>query len=208
VNKAGLSGGARGASTRDRVIDAALSAFGTRGYEATSLDYLAKELGVKKQTILYHFNSKEALLEGVVDQAAGELLAAVEGSLAGSGDTWARLDGVVKAVFRLAGRRPELLGFLREVTRLGPPAATRLAAALEPIIERASGFLEAAMAEGEIRPADPRLLLLAVYSTVVGVATEVEVLKALGVEPTARALVRRRAALEEFLRSALSPKRP
>ena len=50
----------------------ALASFGTRGYEATSLDALAGELGVTKQTILYHFPSKEALLCAVIDRSAEE----------------------------------------------------------------------------------------------------------------------------------------
>jgi TetR/AcrR family transcriptional regulator len=191
------------ARTRDRIVDAALTAFGTRGFEATSLDALAGELGIRKQTILYHFNSKDALLQAVVDEAAYELTAVLEESLAKPGDLLGRLDAIVRSVFRLAARRPELLGFLREVSRLGPPAATRFAAILEPFVNRATGFLEEGMASGEIRQQDARLLLLATYSTVVGMATEVEVLKALGVEPTARAMVRQRAALSEFLRSAL-----
>ncbi len=193
------------ASTRDRVIDAALTAFGTRGYEATSLDSVAAELGVRKQTILYYFNSKEALLDAVIDEAATELVQVVEGSLSAPDDVWSRVDTVVRSVFRLSARRPELLGLLREVSRLGPPAATRFAQILEPVIGRATRFMEEAMAAGEIRQQDSRLLLLATYSTVVGVATEVEVLRALGVEPTARALVRQRAALRDFLRSALLP---
>ncbi len=47
------------------------------------------------------------------------------------------------------------------------------------------------------------VLLLSAYSTVIGVATEVEVLRAVGLDPTARSLVRRRAELLGFLRSAL-----
>jgi AcrR family transcriptional regulator len=191
------------ARTSDRIVDVALTAFGTRGFEATSLDALAGELGIRKQTILYHFNSKDALLDAVVDEAAHELTAVLEESLAKPGDLLARVDAIVRSVFRLAARRPELLGFLREVSRLGPPAATRFAAILEPFVGRATGFLEEGMAAGEIRQQDARLLLLATYSTIVGMATEVEVLKALGVEPTARAMVRQRAALSEFLRSAL-----
>ena len=61
------------------------------------------------------------------------------------------------------------------------------------------------MEAGEFRRQDARLLLLATYSTVIGVATEVEVLRALGIEPSARSLVRRRAELLAFLRSALLP---
>jgi hypothetical protein len=59
------------------------------------------------------------------------------------------------------------------------------------------------MDAGNMRRQDPRLLLLSSYSTVIGVATEVEVLRAVGVEPTVRSLLRRRDELLDFLRSAL-----
>jgi len=110
---------------------------------------------------------------------------------------------VFRSVFRLAARQPELLGLLREVSRLGPPAATQMTAALEPLVRRASAFLEAEMDAGTMRRHDPRLLLLAIYSTVIGMVTEVEVLRALGEEPTARSLVRRRTDVLALLRSAL-----
>jgi AcrR family transcriptional regulator len=193
------------ASTSTRIVDAALSAFGTRGYEATSLDSLAATLGVRKQTILYHFASKDALLDAVIDEAGAELISVLEEAISGSGEGWSRIDAVVRSVFRLAGRRPELLGLLREVSRLGPPSATRFREMLGPFIERATKFLEEGMAAGEFRRQDARLLLLATYSTVIGVATEVEVLRALDIEPSVRSLVRRRAELLAFLRSALLP---
>ena len=191
------------AGTSDRILDAALASFGGRGYEATSLDALAATLGVRKQTILHHFGSKQGLLEALVDRSAGELADALERALLKAGPGFDRIEALVRAVFRLAARRPELLGLLREVSRLGPPAATRLADALEPLVERARSFLEAEMASGSMRPQDARLLLLSAYSTVIGVATEVEVLRAVGVEPGARSLLRRRAELLTFLRSAL-----
>jgi TetR/AcrR family transcriptional regulator len=192
-----------GANTRARVVDAALVAFGTRGYDATSLDALAAELGVRKQTILYYFPSKEAVLDAAIDRGADELSKALEVALARAGGGWDRVEAIVRSVFQLAGRRSELLGLLREVSRLGPPAATRLTAALDPLIARATVFLQAEIAAGTMRDQEPRLLLLAAYSTVIGVATEVEVLRALGIEPTARSLVRRRAELLAFLHSAL-----
>ena len=190
-------------STADRILDAALGSFATRGYEATSLDALAEGLGVRKQSILYWFPSKEALLEAVIDRSAAELRVALEGSLDRAGNGWARVEAVVRSVFRLAARRPELLGLLRELGRLGPPSATRLVEALDPLVQRASSFLAAEMASGNMRKHEPRLLLLAIYSTVVGMVTEVEVLRALGEEPTARSLVRRRSEILALLRSAL-----
>jgi AcrR family transcriptional regulator len=192
----------RGA-TADRILDAALGSFGSRGYEATSLDSLAEGLGLRKQSILYWFPSKEVLLESLIDRSAAELAEALEDSLARAGNGWSRVEAVVRSVFRVAARRPELLGLLREVGRLGPPAATRLMLALEPLVARASAFLEAEMDSGHMRRHEPRLLLLAIYSTVVGMITEVEVLRALGEEPTARSLVRRRQEILRLLRSAL-----
>jgi TetR/AcrR family transcriptional regulator len=191
-------------STRERVLDAALSSFAGRGYEATSLDALASGLGVRKQTILYYFPAKEALLDAVIDAGAAELGEALEEGLVGAGPGFAKVQAVVRSVFRLAARRPELLGLLREVSRLGPPASDRLTAALDPLMGRATSFLAAEMDAGAMRRNDPRLVLLAAYSAVIGAATEVEVLRGLGYQPTARSLVRRRAELLAYLRSSLA----
>ena len=107
-------------------------------------------------------------------------------------------------MFRLALRRPELLGLLREVSRLGAPAATRVAQNLEPLVARAQRVprrRDGRRAHAPQRPA-PRCCV-SVYSTVVGVATEVEVLRAVGIEPTLRSTVTRRRELLAFLHSAL-----
>ncbi|MDA8071130.1 MAG: TetR family transcriptional regulator [Actinomycetota bacterium] len=191
--------------TADRILDAALVSFAGRGYEATSLDALAYELGLRKQSILYWFPSKETILEGVIDRAAADLAEALESSLERAGDGWDRVEAVVRSVFRLGAARPELLGLVREAARLGPPAATRLLGALDPLVDRASAFLRAEMDAGHLRAHEPRLLLLAIYSTVVGMITEVDVLRALGVDPDARSLVRRRQEILRLLRSALVP---
>lgn len=184
-------------------MDAALAAWGTRGYGATSLDMLAASLGLTKQTILYWYPSKEALLEAVVARSAEELALSVEVALEGAGEGWDKVEAVVRSVFRLAARRPELLGLLREVSRIGPPAATKMTIELQPLVRRAAGFLRSEMDAGRMRRHDPNLLLLAIYSTVIGMVTEVDVLRALGEEPTARSLVRRRTDVLDLLRSAL-----
>ena len=189
--------------TRDRVLDAALASFGGRGFEATSLDQVAAELGIRKQTILYYYPSKAELLDAVIDVSSTALAETLEAALADAGPGWDRVEAIIRSVFRLALRRPELLGLLREVSRLGPPAATRLTENLDPLVKRAREFLEAEMAAGHMRTTDARLLLLSVYSTVLGVATEVEVLRAVGIEPTRRSMVIRRRELLRFLHSAL-----
>ena len=199
--------------TRDRILEAALVSFGGRGYDAVSLDSIARDSGIRKQTVLYYFGSKDALMEAVIDRTVADLTSALlqsveaapptTGACGEPPDVWAGVEAVVRAVFRFAVRRPEMLGLLREVTRLGPPWIDRVRAGFEPLVERARAFLEAGMDSGTIRRCDPRLLLVSTYSTVMGVATEVEVLRAVGIEPTLRDTVLRRRELLRFLRSAL-----
>ena len=190
-------------STRDGILEAATTSFGTRGYEATSLDQLAAELGIRKQTILYYYPSKPELLDAVVDVGSAALAETLEAALQDAGTGWSRVEAIIRSVFRLALRRPELLGLLREVSRLGAPVSTRLSDNLDPLVKRAGEFLEAEMAAGHFRTTDARLLLLSTYSTVLGVATEVEVLRAVGIEPTLRSMVVRRRELLRFLHAAL-----
>jgi TetR/AcrR family transcriptional regulator len=192
-------------STPTRILDVAIVAFGTRGYGATSLDDLAREIGLRKQTILYWFPSKEALLDASIDRTASEVTLRLERALAQGGEGFGRVDAIVRAMFRLAARHPTMLGFVREVGRLGPPASARLLEALSPLVDRAAGFLADEMDAGRMRRHDPRLLLLAAYSMVTGLAGEVEVLRAFGEEPTLASLVRRRNELLGLLRAALEP---
>ena len=188
--------------TRVRILEAASEAFGTRGFDAVSLDDLAQILGVRKQTILYHFGSKADLFAATIDAAVEELGAAM--IAAGTGRTgWPAVESVVGAVFRIAVRQPARLGLLREVMRLGGEWSERATADMEPMIDRARRFLTIEMRRGRIRETDPNLLLVSAYSTVMGVATEVEVLRAVGIEPTLREAVRRRRELLRFLEAAL-----
>jgi AcrR family transcriptional regulator len=188
---------------KERIVEAAMASFGTRGYEATSLDDLAAELGIRKQTILYYFPSKEVLLAAVIDRASLEVTTRLVRALSSADEGFDRVDAIVRAMFRLAARYPAILGLLREVSRLGPPASDRLLGTLAPLVDRAAVYLESEMDAGRMRRHDPRLLLLSAYSMVTGLATEVAVLEAFGEQPDLAGLIRRRDELLRFLRAAL-----
>src|SRR5688500_10027586 len=52
--------------TRQRILDVAAHWFRTRGLAFTSLNDLAKQIGVKAASIYYYFDSKDALIEEVL----------------------------------------------------------------------------------------------------------------------------------------------
>ena len=193
-------------TTRQRILDTALESFGRTGLDGTSLDDLARSLDIRKQSILYYFPSKVALFEAVVDEAADAFTAELD-DVVSADDVWDQIEGAVRVVFRLAVQRPALLGLLREASRPGSQVAVQLAGRLASRITTAQHTLEIALKEGTVKGDDARLLLFSLYSTIMGVATEVEVLRAMGIEPTLRSLAQRRVELLRFLREALIPAR-
>ncbi|TPW13013.1 MAG: putative TetR family transcriptional regulator [Acidimicrobiaceae bacterium] len=193
-------------STRDRILTSATDLFGLRGVDAVSLDLIATDVGVAKQTLLYWFPSKDELLEGVLAQAAAELVLVIDAALRSAPDEpLERLDAVVRAVFRPAVRRPALLGLIREVSRLPAGVAEQLTGRVQPLAQRAHAYLQAEMNAGRLRRADPGLIAALCYATVTGIATEPEALRVNGWEPSAAGLRRLRDELRAFLRAALAP---
>jgi AcrR family transcriptional regulator len=171
-----------------------------------SLDEIARDVGVRKQTVLYWFASKDDLVDAVLAEAAAQLVFAIDAAVrSASDDPLDRLDAVIGAVFRHAVRRPALLGLVREVSRLDVERAERLRAHLQPLVDRGVSYLESEMDAGRLRRGDPRLLAALAYATVTGIATEPEALRAVGWEADAIGLRRLRGELRRFLRAALAP---
>jgi len=192
--------------TRDRILDSATDLFGRRGVDAVSLDAIAADVGVAKQTLLYWFPSKDDLVRSVLVSAAQELTVMIDAAVrAAPDDPLDQIEAVIRAVFRPAVRRPALLGLIREVSRLPSAAGDRLTADLAPLVDRAVAYLDHQMDAGRLRRADPRLVASLCYATVTGIATEPEALRVVGWEASAAGLRRLRNELLAFLRAALAP---
>ncbi len=59
---------AKGAATRDQILDAASRIIHLRGYHCTSLDDVLREVNVGKGNFYYHFKSKEELGFAIIDR--------------------------------------------------------------------------------------------------------------------------------------------
>jgi TetR/AcrR family transcriptional regulator len=198
-----------GQERRSTIVEEAIRAFGREGYNGASLERIATAVGVRKQTLLYYFPSKQALLEACLAAAGERLASEISMALADEETYWGRAEAVIHAVFRLAEQWPDFPMFVREAGRLGPAALERFTGELEPIRQRAIAFLETGMDLGEIRKQDPAMLLFTLYTAVVGSLTEASVLNAVVGEGRGRASLRRREReVVAFVRAAMQPVEP
>lgn len=71
----------------DAVLEVAVGVFTRRGYDGTTMDDLARALGLSKSSIYHHVSGKEHLLAKALDRALLQLEAVVEAAAAGDGGT-------------------------------------------------------------------------------------------------------------------------
>jgi TetR/AcrR family transcriptional regulator len=195
-----------GEARRRKLLEEAIRLFGHKGYEGTSLDAVASAAGVRKQTLLYYFPTKDALLEACVVETSQRVALALAEALDAETSTSKKAETVIHTLFTLAGEWPEFGQFVREASRLGPDVVQRFASVLEPLRLRALAFLANGMLEGQIRRQDPALLLFTLYTAVIGSITEAGVLRAVVGEDRSRtALHAREEEVLTFVRNALIP---
>lgn len=57
-------------NTAQKILDAALGLFAKKGYDAVSVDEIAKAVGIKAPSIYNHFDSKQEIFDAIVETTA------------------------------------------------------------------------------------------------------------------------------------------
>ncbi|MDQ0272751.1 TetR/AcrR family transcriptional regulator [Cytobacillus purgationiresistens] len=53
---------------RNEILDVAEALFNEQGYDGTSTHDILKKIGIARGTLYYHFESKEAIMDGIIDR--------------------------------------------------------------------------------------------------------------------------------------------
>jgi AcrR family transcriptional regulator len=136
---------------RESLLRVAVKVFNERGYDGTSMDELAKRLGISKSAIYHHVSGKDELLQLAVDRALDGLFAAADEALALDGPAIDRLEQLVRAsVAVLVAEQPFVTLLLRV---RGNTAVEKRALARRREFDRlVSGLVAQAEADGDVRP--------------------------------------------------------
>ena len=59
--------------TRERILEASAKLFAEKGYSATGIDEIARNVGITKSVIYYHFKNKEDILQTLIAEAFAQI---------------------------------------------------------------------------------------------------------------------------------------
>ncbi len=82
----------------DSLTDIAFAIFAQRGYDASSMDDVARAAGITKASIYHHVSGKEALLERGLERALDALFAVLDEPEVSAGPVRERLAVIVRRV--------------------------------------------------------------------------------------------------------------
>jgi AcrR family transcriptional regulator len=198
---------AKGLSRRDAIIEAATELFAERGYNGVSVQEIADAAGTHKTTVLYHFDTKDALHEAVLEQALGKVAEIQREFLAGP-FVRERVGFLIDQIHNFYAEHPSLARLLQR--ELLEPAGNEAYIKLfvDPIYVPAMKSFQRAIERGLIRKIDPALFIHDTHVTLIGYFCHRPLLERLqpGVDPySVDALIARREYLVDQIFAQLTP---
>ncbi|MEG3959505.1 TetR/AcrR family transcriptional regulator [Microcoleus sp. herbarium2] len=120
--------------TRETLLGAATQVILEKGVEALTLDAVARQAGVSKGGLLYHFPNKNALVVGLGEQLIQEFEAALQTEFdrddaPGTPGQWVR--AYIRSTLRMSGKTLALVARLTSLVVEMPPELLKAAEAYE-----------------------------------------------------------------------------
>ncbi len=155
----------------DRILDAAAVVFARDGFAAARMEDVAREAGLSKGALYLSFDSKERLIEALVDRLVGGELRRLREAAAAHGSAVERLTGFVAGyaedVAAIGDLGPVVLELYARAGRAGP-VRDSLRRSLEAFAAALERLLADGVRSGELGPVDARTAALEVAALLEG----------------------------------------
>jgi TetR/AcrR family transcriptional regulator, cholesterol catabolism regulator len=157
----------RQASRRDQILDAAAHLF-QHGYQATSLDDVAAELGITRPALYYYFKAKEDILAAIYERAVGALIDRAALILAQKLPPEVLLCRLAQAHVRtMLEERPMVRVFFQEKHSLGEAASRSVKAKEVAFTKMLASTIRSGQKTGVFRPGNPALMVNAILGMLI-----------------------------------------
>ena len=151
--------------TRERILVAAERIFAEYGYEGASFGRIAQEVNLPKSNVVYYFQTKKALYRLVVEDIFNVWRRAAD-DIQPDSDPEQALGAYIDTKLELARMRP--FGskvWANEIIQRAPIVQDYLENELREWTDDRIAVIQGWIADGRIRPINPRNLLYAIWAT-------------------------------------------
>ena len=203
-----VSPSASAGDTKALILYAALRRFAEHGYDGTSLNDIADDVGIRRPSILHHFPSKEAIYRAVLKQLVDDWGTLVIKAVQDPKKGWDQIERVLAAAFEFFEHNTEFVRLVRREAIAGGPFFDEIATTLQPLFDQAVGFLEREMKAGRLRKHNAPQLLLTGYGAILSYFSDAPLITVLlGSDPLSPAALRvHHREVVELFRNALDPR--
>ena len=159
-------------SARSRAVrDVALTLFAERGYHGTTMNDIARALGIRAPSLYNHLRSKQDLLREVIVETSEQVLADFHAAVAEAESVSDQLRRAVEAyVRRHATHRREALIVNRDLRSVEDPAGSEVRSRLREHEHAVRELIERGRAAGEFEVESPSIASFTILEMSVGVA--------------------------------------
>lgn len=155
-------------STRERLLDEALTLFSQRGYSSTGIRDILSAAGVTQPTLYHHFKNKAELLQVLIERHYGENHRKLSQTLAAESTVRNKLRAFARGSFDVCCRDPRVPRLMFQ-TYFGPTVPE-----IDGVLDKLTddrfrlvvSIMEDGMREGELRASHPEFLALAFCSMI------------------------------------------
>ncbi len=154
---------------RTHILKVATRRFARQGFDSTSLQEIADEVGVKKPSLLHHFPSKAELLRGVLDNLFGHWTESLPRLLEAVTSGRGRFEAITAELVRFFREDPDRARLvIRELMDRPETMQARLANTLTPWITLIADYVRKSQEAGHVpKEVDPEIYILHIVTLAV-----------------------------------------
>jgi TetR/AcrR family transcriptional regulator len=169
-------------NSKEKIIEAAIEIFFTKGFDAASMREIAEKAGLTKPMIYYHFKNKEALYTALLEENLDLFCRGLESLLSADRDPHETLSAIIDHFEQTFAKGARVYNIIqREISGNGHYVALLTEKYFIKVSQRIAGFLQQGQRLGFIRPdIDAKLAEMSLVSILLFYFSQENVIQQMG----------------------------
>ncbi|MCE3228950.1 MAG: TetR/AcrR family transcriptional regulator [Bacteroidetes bacterium] len=197
-------------STEQKILSAAEEVFHEKGYDGARMQEIADKADINKGLLHYYFKTKDSLFEAIFSVAIKTMVSKIQNILLMEIPLEQKMEKIIDEYMDMLARNSALPRFvLNEVNKNPDNFITKhVNKNIPPIFAAFIRSVDKEVAEGKIKPIDPRQLFISMISMIIFPfigRPMIQIIMALDNKEFQQLIKERRTHIKLFIKNALRP---